>query len=664
MNNNEKMVYQTLFDIRFNNKFFTVFIDKFNRRTFLEIDKSGKYIYPTLEDFTMLHRIYNERNIFVMYASKYYDSIYNKIPDHPNARKMTFKEYVRITTGATACVLAGILIGNSLSSVLFGRQLELVREENNLIVTANYVSEALIDNPNELDNILDYKSISKEDVINVINSNENLNDYYKNGIITFLEHIVSKYPNTDMRIFYENMKSLTINEVESDLLPYAAGQYNVIENKITISKDYFLNDEVLYHELAHAYHNLHIGGMMPKYRVETFGYSLEEAMTNKMIEGLVEDPYSYNKEGRVLDYLSSCVQFDYYDYENYGVSKLIELLKTKYPEVDINYIITSLDSMHDTEANTGEFMTLEENKYLLDEIFNICIHNIDINDRTMDVYQPFRDFLKSFNCDKYEELISDYLSKYNDILKCKGCDLDLITDDYRIIKYNEYFSNLRNLFSIHVATLPIDKIQENDIYGPFRRFIVEHDILMTPEKLSSPLSMETVSCDFLDIYNEFLRNNGYNEDNIITREEVKIGLDKYKNLETYENVKPNISLSLETLFDNFEVVIVQNHESLDFHLETRMTEEDKSKLFSYEEKYSSPCIQISFREYVETYLNANENAQSIELKDVLNMEYFKTYIIDKGIVSSEQNISDLTGEQIISLYNGYYRNGYNAGITK
>ena len=41
----EDMVYQRLFNIKYNDKNFTIFIDRYGRRTFLELSDRGNYEY-------------------------------------------------------------------------------------------------------------------------------------------------------------------------------------------------------------------------------------------------------------------------------------------------------------------------------------------------------------------------------------------------------------------------------------------------------------------------------------------------------------------------------------------------------------------------------------------------------------------------------------------
>ena len=93
--------YKKLFDIKYHNKTFTIFIDDNHRRTFLEKNDLGEYIYPTLEDFKALNNIYNIHNPLIEY----------------DLRKYFFKEKVRLTSGVLAITLLATTLGDALCVV-------------------------------------------------------------------------------------------------------------------------------------------------------------------------------------------------------------------------------------------------------------------------------------------------------------------------------------------------------------------------------------------------------------------------------------------------------------------------------------------------------------------------------------------------------------------
>ncbi len=53
--------FKKCFDITYNNKVFTIFVDECHRYTFLEKNKEGNYLYSKLQDYKALNKIYNVR---------------------------------------------------------------------------------------------------------------------------------------------------------------------------------------------------------------------------------------------------------------------------------------------------------------------------------------------------------------------------------------------------------------------------------------------------------------------------------------------------------------------------------------------------------------------------------------------------------------------------
>lgn len=191
-------VYKKLFNINYNNKTFTIFLDKYGRRTFLEVSNEGKYKYPTIDDFIYLNKIYNERNPFIFYYG-----IGDKLPAY-RPKKYTFKEGVLDLTKVISVALAGVISYNSLISF----ELNKNKENDVLEVKPAYIDNYL-DNADALDPYIGSDIISEEDLIAAINNNPNLDDIYKERAILLAQHIKKEHPNTDNRIFYAiKIKSL------------------------------------------------------------------------------------------------------------------------------------------------------------------------------------------------------------------------------------------------------------------------------------------------------------------------------------------------------------------------------------------------------------------------------------------------------------------------
>lgn len=529
MNNvEEKMVYQKLFNIHYNNKEFTIFIDQYGRKTFLEVDSRGEYIYPLISDFIELHKIYNERDIFTCY----YYNIGENLNKYKN-KKVVFKEYVRNTIEATTAslipILAAVILANAYTATTVSRMIKLEQDDNGIRLACGYVDGSIIENTSELDHILGYNSVSTEEVIRAINANDNMDEFHKKCAINLATFIKNKYPNTDARIFYENMKSVTVVEKTGEKIgKNIAGTYNSYDNIVSLREGYTENEEVTTHEFAHSYHHWKEQSLItPKYRIEDFGHSLDEAMTNKVIDGLV-GATTYNQEMKVLNYFLTCVDFDYYDYEQEGVTKLITLLKEKYYNIDIDYIINTIDTILESNTYLDENIKIEDNQELLDEMFSICISNIDQN--SLNPYQSLIDFLKLIDYEYKPEVASHYLEEYNAILQDLGYDknqtMDYVETFYRTINVHE---SLVESLKFQISELDISSLPKNDPYQPFKKFL-NRLVPSFPNYYITNEEMHQFMCTMLDIYNDALYRNGFTRDDTITSEDMTKRVERFKNI--------------------------------------------------------------------------------------------------------------------------------------
>lgn len=346
-----------------------------------------------------------------------------------------------------------------------------------------------------------------------------------------------------------------------------------------------------------------------------------------MIEGLVDSPFSYKDEGKVLKYLSGNVSYDYMDYERYGIAKLVELLKNKYPDIDIDYIISSVDSMNDTNVNMDKYIKLVDNKNLLDELFNICVHNIDLNEKTIDVYKPYIEFKQLVG---YGMVASEYLTKYNDILLNNGfSNNEIINENIE----NEIFT--MDYFEEYISKLTYTDIDEEDIYGPFRKYMLMNNDILLPQKLSSKSTMFYK----IDKYNEFLRNNGVTEDRIISSEKIEYELNKYASIEDFENINIDISIPIESLFDNFIVVITKNDSNIEFRVKTRNDSKKEINFRATTNYIGENEMHISVRDYIQLYIKNNVDLENINLNEILNYDYLYKFLVDKKEQDEYSNLS-------------------------
>ena len=517
---NDKFVFKKLFRIEYNNKEFDVFSVQYRRKTFLEINNDGKYIYPLFDDFIVLYRAYNQRNPFIVYDGE-------RLPIHHKPKGYKLKEFVRIYIGSLSTICMAFPIAALITGYTSSSYLTLEYKDHELNIKKVPVSGTVINHTNQLDGILG-SSVTVEEVINTINGNEKLNDYYKQYAINFVQFISNKYPDADLRIFNDNMKNIYVDVREDEKMSKnIAGSYNSIINEIELRESYRENGMTITHEFAHSFHHWiedEVG--FPKVRSEFAGFSLDEAMTNVVISGMY-DTKTYKREMKILSYLMSFVDYSYYDYEREGIAKLIDMLKQKFPQVDIDYIIDVSDAMTNSSRYLDNNLKIESNEDFLNQLFNLTILSIDFESNN--IYHPFINYMKLFDIEKSGEILSKYLEEYNDILRLNGIDDELIINDVNnfssmILDFESFKSN----FKQYLTNKTKDDIDKNDLYDTFNSYLIYGG---TPYRRYTNIEeVKLFYFDMLDIYNDFLYRNGFNRSDVITREEAANKISRFNNI--------------------------------------------------------------------------------------------------------------------------------------
>lgn len=400
--------YKRIFDIVLNDKIFSIFIDNEHRFTFLQKNELNQYIYPELNDFLLLHNTFNNRKSYISY----------EIP------RYTFIERVRY---GTAAVLMVLVVGLHYTH---SNNYETKIDDNNLFLE-EIEQPSYIEIKNSSDfAFLGLENLNLEDIHSAIDTNNNTFLEYKVLSHMIANELYYKYPKADLRIFYLNARDLLINEITSEKLQQETKQVGVGANFdasiSTINAPADCDSETKAHELGHSVTTLwkYINGVLFN-KSCSFGYSLDEAMNNKIVD-LVVDHDSYEKHGAVLDYFCTCVPFSIEDYVNNNIAYLINLLKEKYPTVDIDYIVSTLDAMMDTRINFGIEVSLDANVSFLDEMFLICKQNVQTS---VNYYSSFTEFAKLLEYTKDKDLYFKYLKEYNDYLLELGVKNIVTKDD-------------------------------------------------------------------------------------------------------------------------------------------------------------------------------------------------------------------------------------------
>lgn len=392
-------------------------------------------------------------------------------------------------------------------------------------------SYSYFENISKINELVDYSynDINKEDVIKAIERNPYIDDIYKEYAKIVLEYMTNKYPKIDLRIFYENMLALDIEIVDSFEDETIVGTFTPSDDTIRLLKGYEYNSKTIIHELLHSFYSYfgidkETGAYYIRYDDNNSIYnealieSLACSIVNSINKYQVDTFDSYSLYQSELNYLLSLTDFDYYSILKYGTSALIDIVKEKYPNVDIDFISKNTYDLY--EKSKTENISNDELRILLNENFKLCLYSI--KDSKNDLYEPFINFCKIIDLQYNKELYEEYFNRYNSCLIKNGMntinidelDKRISYEKMAIRKFNEGLNN-------------IDKINSEYLYEEFYKVLDDIHVSIDA-KLTDRL---------LDIYNDYLFCHGYTSDEVVNSKTFNKFMLDYNNIKGFIGVK-------------------------------------------------------------------------------------------------------------------------------
>lgn len=392
-------------------------------------------------------------------------------------------------------------------------------------------SYSYFENISKINELVDYSynDINKEDVIKAIERNPYIDDIYKEYAKIVLEYMTNKYPKIDLRIFYENMLALDIEIVDSFEDKIAVGTFTPSDDTIRLLKGYEYNSKTIIHELLHSFYSFfgidkETGAYFIRYDDNNSIYnealieSLACSIVNSINKYQVDTFDSYSLYQSELNYLLSLIDFDYYSVFKYGTSTLIDIVKEKFPNVDVDFISKNIYDLY--EKSKTKNVSNNELKLLLNENFKLYLYSI--KDSKNDLYEPFINFCKIIDLQYNKELYEEYFNRYNSYLIKNGMNTINIDElDKRISyekmiirKFNEGLNN-------------IDKINSEYLYEEFYKILDDIHVNIDA-KLTGML---------LEIYNDYLFCHGYTSNEVVNFKTFNKFMLDYNNIKGFIGVK-------------------------------------------------------------------------------------------------------------------------------
>lgn len=293
------MDYRELVRFKFDNHNYVMYLDDFNKHFFLKINNRGEYEYLTIEElidisyhFATIPNVMNVENNnyennFQNPETLDYENINNQNTQFTRKKKKHILP--KVIVGGTAILLVGtVSISYMIDLYTRKKYHELDNQTPSIITTIDdyiskypsiklgtkeYTSDSYISSDisnykyvydmDYLNQVIDCKDVTKEDMLEILNNNNNISQKFKSLIAEYVELLYDKYPDANKNVLYENLKTLKVNEIDNQEMiiqtcsTASCGCYIKSRNEI-----YVLNDcnfvpgtwdyQVIMHELSHC----------------------------------------------------------------------------------------------------------------------------------------------------------------------------------------------------------------------------------------------------------------------------------------------------------------------------------------------------------------------------------------------------------------------------
>lgn len=623
-----KNQFKKLFDISYKEKKFTIFVDENHRYTFLEKNKEGKYLYPTIEDFISLNNIYNVHDPFVL----------------KSARKYTFNEKVKV--GALILSLSVLTTYSGAKNTIDNKE-ELgnfANEEDNWKVSVgeeevaienNSISQQIIpiSSLSDLDNILPFSKVDLEYIDKAIEINNTLDANFKNLSHNLAVAIYDNSPNADLRIYYANLLTLKAVEMSEEeyyemFKDHSGATYRSSENKIYYKEG--IGKETLVHELSHTTYSIFVRANNQTYCHKSGAYhALNEIMNNKIVD-LVTPATSYSYLRPIGDYLFTFAKFDFNRYMDEGPNYILNDIKEKYTNIDVSYINDSLNAMKDSDIELGEKITIEECPDLIEELFKLCKEKAKEKAHGENIYISFLEFANLFP--NNEELFTKYLNEYNTYLET--LQRNTIISEEKLEKKIDPYKNINGFLWSEEILYPCISSDIDSGYDIIIQNGKEQERIRTggyyfslDSNISLPLKKEFLENPNLEINSEFWKTfttqNNYISPSYLYKTTILLN-GKTLAEDFLENLKIQIGLTSTNqigfiIMNSYNEIIYQSEEDL---------------------KNVSPSVSL-----IKYYSVNLDNMDKLELTNILNESYlkevqtnkilFKNLFVDKEEITLE-----------------------------
>lgn len=274
-------IFSEVCNFKYKNAKYKLFVDSNNRIFFLKLLSNSQLSYVTEEELVELQRIFCKKSL-AFNVSK------NKVSFIPKIISLASATAIVLTLQSCKSLDNKYTYGN-INSYDYDADKTISYTENDipsledsiaiaeektykdgkLVVDDVYKSDLFnyiyVYDLSYLDEALGNKKsdVTATEIKQMISNNNEISAKYKELLYTFTDNLVREYPDVDLRVFYENLKTLAVVECDKNELMInslsadSSGCYRKDRNKIYVLKDYVYEPgtwdyQVIMHEFSHV----------------------------------------------------------------------------------------------------------------------------------------------------------------------------------------------------------------------------------------------------------------------------------------------------------------------------------------------------------------------------------------------------------------------------
>ena len=438
--------YRQVLKFNYKNHEYVMLLDNDNKRFFLKII-GDKLTYLTDEEYI---------DLTIFFAS------------NPKIMKVVGKKKIKLIPSIISGGITTILTFSVLTSCFKSSEnqvnnlfpdkttSEIVKDEEDFKNIMSLSDSQTIDSENDtyeykghtlyiydkdyLDLVFKNENITYGMLCRQIDMNVNIPSDFKSILYDYCLALTTKHPNVDLRVFYNNLKTLEVETCTSEEIELKTGIsdsygcYDSFKNKIYVIKDFDYNNDlwahqVIFHELTHCaiIGNYEIDGR--KVRVQPEGSKFNNEITSEALTTLFtvslfdyeENSLSYQLQSNFHKIMLDCLGDNYSldDYFNHSLSYFENALN-KYngsedAAVILELIQTQFKDYHSTMINVSKEEYYPIYEYVCDMYYKSNISPYMRRDEMIEVADSLYRKVSRYVPNDYKiekKLFYDYLDNY------------------------------------------------------------------------------------------------------------------------------------------------------------------------------------------------------------------------------------------------------------